>query len=144
MRILIVEDNRTNLILMKKLMEPFGEIAIAVNGAEAIDLYDASITANQPYELIILDIMMPVVDGRSVLFHIRSNEQSHSELSKTKIVVASAMGDEDTVQTMVKYRCDAYLRKPIDRNILIERLHELDIWENNQPKELEKEEEKLG
>ena len=143
MRILIVEDNRTNQIFMEKILEPFGEMDIAVNGSEAINLYEESMKAKQPYELIMLDIMLPLVDGQSVLYHIRNYEQHHPELSHAKVIVTSALGDVQTVKTMIKYRCDAYLRKPIDRHMLFEKLRELGIKEDDEGKVEEQEENKV-
>lgn len=139
MRILIVEDNRTNQILMEKILEPYGEMDVAVNGSEAISLYDESMKAEQPYELIMLDIMLPLVDGQTVLYHIRKYEQTHPGLAQAKVIVTSALGDVQTVKTMVKYRCDAYLRKPIDRSILFQKLRDFGIAEDDGGKVEEKE-----
>jgi two-component system chemotaxis response regulator CheY len=116
---------------MEKILEPFGEIDIAINGSEAITMYESSMKANQPYELIMLDIMLPLIDGQSVLYHIRKFEQNHPESSKARIIVTTALGDVQTVKAMIKYRCDAYLRKPIDRLKLIEKLRELGIEESD-------------
>lgn len=124
---------------MEKIMEPYGEMDVAVNGSEAIHLYEESIKSGTPYELIMLDIMLPLVDGQSVLYHIRKYEQHHPELSHVKVIVTSALGDLQTVKTMIKYRCDAYLRKPIDRNMLVEKLHELGIDDDNGNRMQEKE-----
>jgi two-component system chemotaxis response regulator CheY len=125
---------------MEKILESFGEMDVAVNGSEAIKLYEESVKSGNPYDLIMLDIMLPLVDGQTVLYHIRRYEQTHPDLLHVKVIVNSALGDEQTVNTMIKYQCDAYLRKPIDRSVLLKKLHELGIKEEEDEGKVEDQE----
>ena len=63
MKTLIVEDDFTSRLLLQELLRRFGPCHVAVNGVEAVDAVTAALTANAPYDLICLDIMMPVMGG---------------------------------------------------------------------------------
>ena len=71
MKILIAEDDRISRNFLQKFMQTYGEVDVAVDGMEAVDLYMDSIKNNSPYDLLCLDIMMPKVDGLKVLKVIR-------------------------------------------------------------------------
>ena len=66
MKILIAEDDRISRNFLQKFMQTYGEVDVAVDGMEAVDLYMDSIKNNSPYDLLCLDIMMPKVDGLKV------------------------------------------------------------------------------
>ena len=76
MRILIAEDDRISRSFLQKFMQSYGEVDMAVDGMEAVDLYMDSIKQNNRYDLLCLDIMMPKVDGLKVLKVIRQLEKN--------------------------------------------------------------------
>ncbi|HBN09144.1 MAG TPA: response regulator, partial [Cyanobacteria bacterium UBA8530] len=59
MRILIVEDDFTSRRLLQKILAPYGECEIAINGKEAVSAVELAWGEDAPYHLICLDIMMP-------------------------------------------------------------------------------------
>jgi CheY-like chemotaxis protein len=70
----------------------------------------------RPFDLICLDIMMPKLDGQTVLKEIRALEAEHSVASgkEAKIIMTTGLNDQRNV-VEANPRCDAYLTKPIDR-----------------------------
>jgi two-component system, chemotaxis family, chemotaxis protein CheY len=125
MRTLIVEDDFTSRLLLQKLLEPYGECHIAVNGKEALDAFRLASRGGYRYDLICLDIMMPEMDGQTVLKEIRSLERDARipEGDGVKILMTTALKDGKNVMTAFRELCDAYIVKPIDRSKLIESLH---------------------
>jgi len=75
MRILIVEDELTNIKILQSILAQYGDVDLAYNGNEAIDLFASSLKKEQPYDLVCLDIMMPQVSGQEVLLTIRDLEK---------------------------------------------------------------------
>ena len=75
MKILIVEDDFGSRISIQKMLSPFSECEIAVNGKEAVDAFTQSLESGAPYDLICMDIMMPEMNGKEALKIIREKEK---------------------------------------------------------------------
>ncbi|MES2525616.1 MAG: response regulator [Bdellovibrionota bacterium] len=106
-KILIVEDDESIRESMVELLESEGyNIATAENGLIALD-YLTENESNLPH-LILLDLMMPVMDG----FHFSENKSKIPSISHIPIVVLSADGHVKEKQE--KAKAQAYLRKPVD------------------------------
>ena len=83
-----------------------------------------ALEASENYDLICLDIMMPIMDGQEALRQIRDLEVAHGIFSKkgAKIIMTTAVGDMKTVGKAYYNLCDGYLTKPIQKAKLIEEL----------------------
>ena len=116
MRILIVEDDYTSRVVLLRLLLPFGQTQVAVNGKEAVELFGAAISAGTPFELVCLDIMLPGMDGQAVLRELRTIESlaGPATLKPARIIMTTALNDRTNVVTAIK-SCDGYLVKPVDR-----------------------------
>lgn len=124
MRILVVEDDFVSRKLLEKILSDFGKCETAVNGREAIEAYESAIENQTQYDLICLDIMMPELDGREVLKLIRTYEKENSLIKHTHIIMTSALEDERLLDK-VRAECDAIIPKPINRNIISNKVKEL-------------------
>ena len=100
MRILIAEDDFASRKLLLKFMSVYGECDVTVDGMEAIDAYLMSLEENDPYELICLDVMMPVMDGYQALKNIRDIEKEHgiNEDKAAKIIMTTALNEEKNIK----------------------------------------------
>lgn len=116
MRILVAEDDRISRTFLQKFMSQYGEVDVAVDGMEAVDLYMDSIKTQNPYDLLCLDIMMPKVDGLKVLRVIRQLEAQKkvSEEEHLRIIMMTALADVGYVDEAFRQGCDAYASKPVD------------------------------
>jgi len=131
MRVLIVEDDFTSRTLLQKFLKPYGESDIAVDGKEAINAFQLALEEDRSYDLILLDIMMPEMDGQLVLQELRrmENEMGITGLDGAKIIMTSALTDSDNVMTAFREQCDAYLVKPVTKSDLMAKLRELSLIE---------------
>ncbi|MEW5819503.1 MAG: HD domain-containing phosphohydrolase [Cyanobacteriota bacterium] len=112
--VLIVDDNPANVILLKDLLEYEDyNVTTAKNGLEALDLILYSLP-----EVILLDIMMPEMDGYEVLDHLMSNE----ETKYIPVIVVSAKTDESDVKLALDKGAVDYIKKPINNVELIARV----------------------
>lgn len=129
MKTLIVEDDFTSRLLLQELLKSYGPSHIAVNGKEAVEAVRVAMDANEAYDLICLDIMMPEMDGQEALRKIREQEEARGILSShgAKIVMTTALGDLKNVKAAYMSLCDAYLTKPIQKAKLIEELRKLGL-----------------
>ncbi|RXZ81189.1 DNA-binding response regulator [Paenibacillaceae bacterium] len=102
LKILIVEDEPTLARLLSYNLSQDGyEIAVADHGAEGLQL-----ALRQPFDLIILDIMLPGMNGFEVLKRLRQEGQ------KTPVIVLTARNAEEEVVQGLKYGADDYITKP--------------------------------
>jgi PAS domain S-box-containing protein len=122
-RILLVEDGPDNQRLISFLLRKAGaEVTIAQNGQEAVDKVlaappvqkSAGQALDRPFDLILMDIQMPVMDGYEAARRLRQGGFAGPIIALT----AHAMPQD--VRRCVEVGCNFHLSKPIDRNILIE------------------------
>jgi CheY-like chemotaxis protein len=111
-KILLVEDEAINQLVTKRQLELWGlQVEIAQQGEEAIDMH-----RRNPYDLIMMDIQLPVMDGVTATKKIRAMEQTG--LRKTPIVAftaAALLGDRER---FMEQGMDDYIAKPVDMNEL--------------------------
>jgi PAS domain S-box-containing protein len=112
-RILAAEDNPTNQVVLKTIMAAFGvELTLVDNGREAVDAWAAG-----EFDLVLMDVQMPVMDGVAATRLIRERE-AQTGRRRTPIIALSANAFSDQVQA---YKCagmDTHVAKPIDMNLL--------------------------
>jgi two-component system, chemotaxis family, chemotaxis protein CheY len=124
MRALIVEDDFMSRTVLMQLLSGFGEVHVAVNGQEGVDAVKMNLYAHTPYDLILLDIMLPVMDGQQALKEIRRLEEQHNAVGKKAIVImTTALHDPDNVLAAYREQCDGYLAKPILKSSFLKLLH---------------------
>lgn len=135
MKSLIVDDILENRLLLYSIIHPFGPCDQAANGLEAVDLVEAAIADEIPYDLILLDIMMPKMDGQRALRTIRTLEQEYgfSGSNEAVILMVTAVDTpEAATEAFFTGYCTDYLLKPITRQIVLEKLQEYGLihdWE---------------
>jgi two-component system chemotaxis response regulator CheY len=125
MKTLIVEDDFTSRLLLNEILKRYGPVHVAVNGKEAVAAVTAAMEAGEPYSLVCLDIMMPVMDGNEALHAIRELEEKRGIPSSrgVKIIMTTALDHMKNVMQAFHGLCDAYLVKPIEKAKLIEYLN---------------------
>lgn len=129
MRILIAEDDRISRSFLQKFMTGYGDVEVAVDGMDAIDLYMDAIKNKEPFDLLCLDIMMPKVDGLKVLKVIRQLETQHKQAAekRLKIIMMTALADIGYVDEAFRLGCDAYASKPVDTEKVEEAMKNLGL-----------------
>ena len=78
MKILLAEDDFASRKFMSKILDKYGEADITVNGLEAVDAFLMALDDDERYDLVILDVMMPMLDGYQVLSTIRKFESDRN------------------------------------------------------------------
>jgi two-component system chemotaxis response regulator CheY len=129
MNILIVEDDYLCREVLRRYMQPHGTCNIVINGREAVDAFKTSLVANERYDLVCLDIMMPELSGQEVLKEIRAaeSEAGISGLDRSKVIMTTALSDASSVMTAFRGECDGYLVKPISKDAILKLFKQLGI-----------------
>lgn len=114
-RILVVDDTPDNLYLMSALLEDQYEVSTAESGQQALDLA----TSAQPPELILLDIMMPEMDGYEVLRRLRQNAAT----SSIPVIFLTALTSIEEEQFGLDLGAVDYITKPISPPVVLARVN---------------------
>lgn len=116
-RILIVDDQRPNRQLLEVMLAPEGyELSTAASGEEAL-----AVVARQPPDLILLDIMMPGMDGYQVAGRIKNNLAT----KHIPIILVTALNDHNARMLGLGAGAEDFLSKPVDRAELTVRVRNL-------------------
>ncbi len=122
MKCLIVEDDPVSSLVLEQMISRYGDFDVVDNGTKAINQFRQAYEAKSPYDLILMDIMMPETDGLLATLAIRELE-THMNIplaQRVKVIMTTSLDDPRTVMKSL-YESDAnsYLVKPI-------RLHKLE------------------
>ena len=116
-KILLAEDNKMNQRLIEALLDRMDlECRIAANGKIALDML-----REERYDLLILDMQMPEMDGMETIRHIRSDE----ELKDLYVIALTAHAMKGDAEKIINAGCNAYLAKPIEKDKLNEMINSL-------------------
>ncbi|MBF0516900.1 MAG: response regulator [Nitrospirae bacterium] len=120
MKMLVAEDDNTSRKLLHKLLSPYGTCDVASNGREALDAFTRALNDAAPYDLVCLDIMMPVLSGMEALVAMREEESRTKKYPSCKIIMTTALDSpKDIIEAYYNGGCTDYLVKPIDTRKLI-------------------------
>ena len=114
-RILIVDDHPINILLMEELLNDDYEVATATSGEEATTL-----AADFVPDLILLDIMMPGIDGYETCRRLRSTPV----LGTTKIIFVSAKSGPEELAQGYAAGADDYITKPFENSNLVRKVND--------------------
>ncbi|MEM6898819.1 MAG: ATP-binding protein [Pseudomonadota bacterium] len=115
MRVLIVDDNSVNRRVARLFVEPLGMIATeAEQGQEALEMLSA-----EPFDLVLLDMHMPVMDGHDTIRRIRASKESWSNVVVIALTADAMAGDREKCIAM---GMNGYVAKPVDQRELFSEL----------------------
>ena len=129
MKSLIVEDDATCRTIMQAYLKPYGECRLVENGKDALAAITESWEQGRPFDLVCLDIIMPEMDGQTVLAKIREMEATRgvTPTQGMKVIMTSGAGDMDHIAQAFAKDCVAYIVKPVLKSTLLETLQELHL-----------------
>jgi HD-like signal output (HDOD) protein/DNA-binding response OmpR family regulator len=131
MRILIVDDEMVSRTKLELIMEYFGDCKAVDQGDDALAAFHEAHLDDDPFNLIMLDINLPDIDGIRVLSAIRNSEKQLNieQARKAKILMTTSYRDKDRIVASVQSGCDDYIGKPFDLDLIRTKLSKLGIKE---------------
>ncbi len=116
LKILLVDDNAINRSVARLLLVPSGVVVTeAANGQEALDRL-----AERQFDLVLLDVHMPVMDGTETIRHIRAAETSWRDIPVIALTADAMNGDKER---LLSIGMTGYASKPIEQRALIHEIH---------------------
>jgi PAS domain S-box-containing protein len=117
--VLIAEDNEINALLARSALGKAGHtVEIVTNGKAAVEALTAGGGAHR-YDVVLMDLHMPVMDGLDAISHIRKYEEAKG-MPATPILVLSADSQEKTRHGVIAHGATGFLTKPIDPQTMID------------------------
>ena len=135
MKILIVDDDQSNRDLLARILHPYGTSVMAEDGVVGVALFKEALKRGESFDLVLLDIMMPEMDGQQALKEIRIAEKAHYGISLDMknyacIIMITGMDDPyQLVEAYTKGKCNGYLNKPIIAAEIIEKMRRNNLIE---------------
>jgi two-component system sensor histidine kinase/response regulator len=119
LRVLGVDDNATNRMILVRMLTSFGCRPVTVSsGLEAIEMLRAALRSQDPFRLVLLDIQMPEMDGEQTVRLIKND----TRLQDLQIVILTSIGHRGDAHHFKSLGCAGYLLKPIKQQQLFEAL----------------------
>ncbi|MCC9605709.1 response regulator [Blastopirellula sp. JC732] len=116
--VLLVEDSRDAQLLIRTILERAGaKITLATNGAEALEKMEHADQTSQQFDLILMDMQMPIMDGYT------ATEKLRKQGYKLPIIALTAQAMEEDRQRCIDVGCSDYSSKPIHRKTLLKKIH---------------------
>lgn len=124
MKILIADDDFRMRNVLLSALRGFGDVDVACNGSEAWQAWQFASESRHPYDLVMLDMNMPGMEGDEVLSRIRGREIEKGVYGsdRAKVVMATSRTDKDHVIGSFHEGCDGYIRKPYTPTSVIDDL----------------------
>ena len=112
--ILVVDDNEMNRDLLTRRLERQGyQVTTAADGQQALD-----VLSHKDFNLVLLDIMLPVINGYQVLEQMKADQKS----SHIPVIITTALDEADGKAKCIELGADDYLTKPFNPVILKSRI----------------------
>ena len=118
-RVLLAEDNALNMEIARFILENAGmDVTTAENGKEAVEIFEAS--EENYFDLILMDIMMPEMDGLSAVRTIRSMKRSDAE--KVPVFAMTANAFSEDIEQSREAGMNEHLAKPLNKNEILNKI----------------------
>ncbi len=115
---LLAEDNPINALLATKALERLGAVVLwARDGAEAVARITQGAASSTPFDLALVDIRMPILDGLAVARQVRGDEAAH-HLPRLRLVALTANVQAEDQAAALAAGFDGFLSKPLDLRAL--------------------------
>ena len=129
MKSLVADDDSTCRLVLEDVVSRLGTADSCTNGAEAVRAAREALDAGAPYDLICLDLLMPLMNGPEALRLIRTEEERHGRPRASRVIAITGSERTENVEGAFGTLCDAYVPKPVDMQTfldVVERLWELE------------------
>ena len=127
MRIMVVDDELVSRKKLAYIMNEKGEVDDFSGGFDAIIGYEKALKEGRPYELVLIDVNMPEINGFDTLRKIRGIERhsKNKSFSPCIPVMVSASVDDDTIQQSKDFPCKDFIPKPFEKEVIFKKF---DSW----------------
>ena len=129
LKVLVIDDNRANRIIAKKMLNRWGiSVETASGGQEGLEILKKAARESRPFDLALLDQQMPEPDG----FQVAEQVRSEKELQSLLMMMLSSSDMQQSIACCREKGLDAYMIKPLKESELLNKIYELLYFTNQQ------------
>ncbi len=130
LKTLIIDDQPTSIAILEGMLADHCDCFVATNGQKGIEFFEHALKSGQPFDVVLLDIVMPELDGIETLKRLRKIELSGRSLQLfgkqdglTRIIMQTCSEDpQDFLASYMEGRCNGYINKPYSRDEILEKV----------------------
>ncbi len=131
--VLVVDDNETNRLILEEMLSLWGcNVSVVASGEKAVEEVQRALKSGSPYKLVLLDYLMPGIDGFETAELIKKKNPSDSP----KLIMLTSVGKADDMKRCRTLGIESYLLKPIKKSELLETI--LEVLGEKQEVEIQK------
>ncbi|MBF0399608.1 MAG: response regulator [Magnetococcales bacterium] len=123
LKTLIIDDHPASIAILKNMLADVCECFVATRGQRGIELFEQSQSSGKPFEVILLDIIMPGLDGIETLKQIRKLERDSPTAQQTapvRIIMQTSSEDPDDYNAShLEGKCSGFINKPYSRDAIM-------------------------
>jgi len=131
MKTLVIDDDASSRNIFKISMEKFGECHLASTGVKGIEKFKNAFISGNSYDLVVVDIILPDMNGNEILKIIRTEEDmcKISDFFRTKVIMTTSLDDDENreLAASLTFGMEAYYPKAFANDGLMEKLKELGL-----------------
>jgi two-component system chemotaxis response regulator CheY len=128
MNVLIADDLLNNRKLLVDILKPYGQCDTVSDGQEAVEAFEEGLDDGNPYALVLLDIMMPRLNGQQTLEKMRRIEREQQVSKEAIIIMVTAVdAHQNVLKAFYQGGCDDYIVKPIKKDDLVKKLIDFNL-----------------
>lgn len=130
MRFLLVDDDESIILFLKRILEPHADCLAVDDGEKALAAFTESLRRNEPFTAVFMDILMPGMDGNQAVRELRTLERRHAAKDDppVKLIMISVCTDTKNVSdSFFQGLADAYLPKPLDPDVVLRELSRIGL-----------------
>ena len=129
LKTLIIDDHPQSITLLKELLDDYCDCFVATSGLKGLELFEDAQNSTEPFEVVLLDIIMPGLDGIETLNRLRQLELVHhaptlfeKQHSFTRVIMQTSSEDPMDFLASFKSKCNGFINKPYSKDEIIDKV----------------------
>ncbi|MEO5362304.1 MAG: response regulator [Magnetococcus sp. DMHC-8] len=130
LKTLIVDDHPASITILKNMLADICDCFVATRGQKGIELFEHALHNDDPFQIVLLDIIMPGLDGIETLKQIRKLEQAYwsalpsdRQGEPVRVVMQTSSEDpQDFLASHLEGKCSGFINKPYSRDAILEQV----------------------
>lgn len=137
LRFLITDDDDVTHAFLRHVLIGLGDVSHCFSGREALDACNVALDSGEPFDCVLMDVLMPGLNGLETMRMIRKTHQAAMRSDPRFVIISCLSEMECRFEAQAPCEADRYIAKPFDRRTVLTALAELGFGQPPGPEEVE-------